>query len=123
MLLAAYLLPKLLRLNHFRLFNVAIGKMAGLDLNLIDAIVSETGGRLLAALCRAIGVDKASFVSIFLLSRGARQDEHVVHPRELTQALAAYDRLKADVAMDMVNTWRANPAYLLQHEEKLAAEA
>ena len=117
------LLPKLLRLNHFRLFNVAIGRLAGLDLNLVDAIVSDAGGRQLAGLCRSLSIDKASFVSIFLLSRGARQDEHVVHPRELTQALAAFDRLGVEVAKDMVSTWRANPAYLLQPGEKLAAEA
>lgn len=116
------LLPKLLRISHFRLFNIALGRLAMLDLPLIDAIVSENGGRMLAALSRAIGMDKTGFVSIFLLSRGARQDEHVVHPRELTQALTAYDRLLPETAQDMLGTWRKNPAYLLKRVEDLDAE-
>ncbi|MDD5585490.1 MAG: DUF2336 domain-containing protein [Alphaproteobacteria bacterium] len=116
------LLPKLLRLNHFRLFNIALGRLADLDLALADIIVGEADGRLLAALCRALCVDKAGFVSLFLLSRGARQDEHVVHPRELTKALTAFDRLSLTVAQDMLRTWRQNPAYLLERQKELAAE-
>jgi uncharacterized protein (DUF2336 family) len=116
------LLPKLLRISHFRLFNIVLGRLSMLDVPLIDAVVSESGGRLLAALSRAIGMDKTGFVSIFLLSRGARQDEHVVHPRELTQALTAYDRLLPETAQDMLRTWRQNPAYLLQRVEALDAE-
>ena len=46
----------------------------------------------------------------------------MVHPRELTQALAAYDRLLPDTAQDMLATWRQNPAYLLQRAETLEAE-
>jgi len=109
------ILPKLLRLGHFRLFNICLSRLAKLELPLVDMIVAETGGRLLAVLCRAIGVDKPSFVSIFLLSRGARVDEHVVHPRELSQALGAYDKLVPALAQEMLGLWRADAAKLRQY--------
>ena len=66
------LLPKLLRMGHFRLFNIVLGRLSQMDVTLIDCIVEETGGRMFAALCRSLNIDKASFVSLFLLSRGAR---------------------------------------------------
>jgi len=62
-----------------------------------------------------VGVDKPSFVSIFLLSRGARVDEHVVHPRELSQALGAYDKLVPALAQEMLGLWRADAAKLRQY--------
>jgi len=118
------LLPQILRLGHFRLFNIVLSRMSRLGLSLIDIIVSEPGGRTLAALCRAIAVDKANFVSIFLLSRGARSDEQIVHPRELSFALSAFDRLTPEVARDLVTSWRENPDYLLNRQQnQLALEA
>lgn len=110
--LNAALLPKLLRLSHFRLFNIVLARLANVDVFLIDKVVSEHGGRLLAATCRAIGIDKPSFVSIFLLSRAARPDDHVVHPRELSQALASFDKLVPEVAIGMIQSWKADPSNL-----------
>jgi hypothetical protein len=88
--------------------------MAHLALPIIDVIVTESGGRALAAVCRAIEIDKANFVSIFLLSRGTRPGEHIVHPRELSFALAAFDRLTVQTAQELVASWQRNPAYILK---------
>lgn len=108
------ILPQILRMGHFRLFNILLARLSGSPLALVDTIVSESGGRGLAVLCRAVGVDKPGFVSIFLLSRGARPDEHIVHPRELSDALAAFDRMTLNIAQDMLNTWKIDPSYFSQ---------
>jgi uncharacterized protein (DUF2336 family) len=121
--LSAKILPQILRLGHFRLFNIALSRLSNLDIASVDAIVSGEGGRELAVLCRALGIDKSGFVSIFLLSRAARQDDHVVHPRELSLALAAYDRLSTNLAHDLIHTWRQDPSYLLKQEEDVILEA
>jgi len=113
----ARILTQLLRLGHFRLFNIMLGRLMRLDLSLIDSITDESGGRLLAVLCRSINIDKSTFVSLFLLSRGGRTGEHIVHPRELSQALAAFDRLSVHIAQEMVAGWRENPGYLLHRME------
>jgi len=107
------ILPQVLRLGHFRLFNILLSRLANLSLSLIDAIVTETGGRGLAVVCRAIGIDKAGFVSIFLLSRGARPGEQIVHPRELSYALAAFDRLSVGLAQDLLHNWKQDPSYFV----------
>jgi len=117
------LLPRLLRMGHFRLFSISLSRLAILDVSLIDAIINEKGGRMLAVLCRAIGMEKSGLVSIFLLSRAAREhNETVVHPRELTTTMTAYDRLSQETAQDMLRTWRRNPEYLLQRIEAVKIE-
>jgi uncharacterized protein (DUF2336 family) len=121
---SARILPQVLRLGHFRLFNMLLAQLTSLDLALIDAIVAETGGRGLAVVCRALGVDKAGFVSFFLLSRGAREGDHVVHPRELSFALAAFDKLSVNLANDLLRSWKQNPGYILsKHSNELVLEA
>jgi len=117
------ILPQVLRLGHFRLFNIVLGRLADLDLTLVDAIVAEMGGRQLAAVCRAIGINKPGFVSIFLLSRGARPGEQIVHPRELSNALAAFDRLTIPLAQDLLNSWKHDPSYLLKASDDFALGA
>ena len=116
------ILPQVLRLGHFRLFNILLGRLAGLDVPVIDLIVAGTGGRALAVLCRALDIDKAGFVSIFLLSRGARPGDQIVHPRELSYALAAYDRLTIALAQDLLANWKKDPSYLRQRNDELSLE-
>lgn len=120
--ISARILPQVLRLRHFRLFNMLLSRLANLDLALIDAITAQIGGRGLAVLCRAIGIDKPAFVSLFLLSRAARPDEQVVHPRELSYALAAFDRLSINLAQDLLQSWKQDPSHLTRAAEDVALE-
>lgn len=106
------ILPQVLRLGHFRLFNILLARLAEVELSLVDTIVTEIGGRGLAVVCRAMGINKSDFVSIFLLSRAARGGEQIVHPRELSQALAAFDRLAIDVAQQLLRNWKQDATYL-----------
>ena len=121
--LTVRVLPQVLRLGHFRLFNILLSRLTGLDVPLVDAVVAETGGRWLAVVCRALGIDKAGFVSLFLLARGARAGDQIVHPRELSYALAAYDRLTVNLAKDLLASWKRDPSYLLKPNDDVALEA
>jgi len=115
------ILPQVLRLGHFRLFNMLLSRMARLSLALVDTITEEIGGRGLAAICRAVGIDKPMFVSLFLLSRGGRPGEQIVHPRELAHAIDAFDRMTASDAKDLLHSWSINPAYFLNHRKEAEA--
>ena len=115
-------LPQVLRMGHYRLFNMLLAHMAQLSLSLVDTILSISGGRGLASACRAIGIDKAGFVSLFLLSRGGRPGDQIVHPRELSQALATFDRMSPAIAKDLLHSWSINPEYLAKHSEEGAHE-
>ncbi len=102
-----------LRMGFFKLFDIMLSMKTGLDVSLVDMMVSEDGGRSVSVLCKAIEVDKPSFVSIFLLSRGARPGEQIVNPKELSSALAAFDKLDVNTAKTLVETWKKDPSYLL----------
>jgi hypothetical protein len=116
------ILPQVLRLGHFRLFNILLSRMTSLDLPIIDLVVEGAGGRALAVVCRSLEIDKAGFVSIFLLSRGSRPGEQIVHPRELSHALGAYDRLTVKLARDLLSSWQKDPSYLKQRQDELGFE-
>ncbi|MDR3423813.1 MAG: DUF2336 domain-containing protein [Alphaproteobacteria bacterium] len=115
-------LPQVLRLGHFRLFNLLLARLSGLSLPLVDMIMGEVGGRGLASICRAIDIDKPSFVSLYLLSRGGKPGDQIVHPRELSFALATFDRMSPAIAQDLLRSWSANPDYFTKHREEAAAE-
>ena len=116
------ILPQILRMGHFRVFNMLLARLAHLELSLVDTIISESGGRGLASICRSIGIDKAGFVSLFLLSRGGRPGDQIVHPRELSTALATFDRLSPAIAKDLLHSWSSNPEYFLKHMQESVAE-
>lgn len=121
--LNAQILPQVLRMGHFRLFHMMLARLLKLSLTLVDTITLQAGGRGLAAICRALDIDKPGFVSLFLLSRGGRPGEQVVHPRELSLALATFDRMSPAIAKDLLHTWNVNPDYLIKHGEEVAQEA
>ncbi|MBI3420363.1 MAG: DUF2336 domain-containing protein [Proteobacteria bacterium] len=102
-----------LRMGFFKLFDILLAKKTTLDIPMVETMVAEDGGRPLSVLCRAMDVDKPSFVSIFLLSRGARPGEQIVNPRELSQAISAYDRVDAPTARKIIDSWKKNPNFIL----------
>lgn len=120
--LTMHLLLPLLRMEHFRLFNICLSRLSNLDLAYIDMINSNAAnGRMMVVLCRALGLDKGNFVSIFLMSRGARTDDQIVHPRELSQALESYDKLQPDMAKALIESWRVDPSGIVKNAQRAAA--
>jgi uncharacterized protein (DUF2336 family) len=113
---APHMLPQILRLSHYRLFNIMLSRLTNVSVSLIDTIIDEAGGRGMAVICRSLGIDKAEFVSIFLLSRGARNGDQVVHPRELSDALGAFERLSPSNARDIMTSWQADPSLFVVGE-------
>jgi uncharacterized protein (DUF2336 family) len=116
--LSPQILPQILRMGHFRLFNMLLAKLSALPLSLVDTIMEEVGGRGLASVCRAVGIEKPVFVSLFLLSRGGRPGEQIVHPREMSYALETFDRMSPATAKDLLRSWSADPSYLVSRREE-----
>lgn len=104
------ILPPMLRMGHYRLFNISLSRLNKLDLSLVDVMTEKAESRMLVALCRALAIDKGIFISIFLMARGGRSNEQVVHPRELSIAMQTFDRLNPAMAESMVQSWRIDPS-------------
>jgi len=111
------LLPQILRLNHYRLFNILLSRMSGLSLPLIDIIVKSKDVRLIVALSKSLEIDKGMFVSIFLMSRAIRNDEQIVNPSELRVSLETFDRLSIKNGKSMIYSWIENPDDLLNRSD------
>jgi len=87
-------------------------RRTGLRDTLVRRIIFEPGGEGLAIACRAIGMQKPDFGSLFLLSRSARPGDKTVDPREVAGAMKFFDRVRPETAEKIVARWQLDPDYL-----------
>lgn len=120
------LLVQTLRQGEVALFVDLFAVLTELRPTLVNRILYEPGGEGLAIACRAVGISKAEFASLFLLSRKARPGEKIVDPNELSTVLGFFDRLKPETAQKVLRHWRLDPDYLYAlkrlHERRGGAE-
>jgi len=101
-----------LRQYEMSLFEALFARLVGLQKTLVRRFVMEPGGESLAFCCRAADLYKADFTSIFLLSRSARPGEKLVDSKELSNAVAFFDRITPDTARKVIHRWHLDPDYL-----------
>ena len=65
----------------------------------------------MAIVCRATGIEKPVFASLFLLSRKGRPSEKVTDPQEVAQVMALFDRIDSDAAKHVLRLWQRDWAY------------
>lgn len=106
------MLVQLMRQGEVPLFEALFAKMSGIRVRLLRRLLFEPGGEALAIVCRAIGIDKPDFATIFMLSRKAHASDRVTNPRELSKVLEFFDRLKPDTAQKVLNRWQRSSEYL-----------
>ncbi|HLI10429.1 MAG TPA: DUF2336 domain-containing protein [Alphaproteobacteria bacterium] len=105
-------LVKVLREGEIPLFEALLSRLTGLRDVLLRRFMFEPGGEALAIACRAIGIEKAVFATIFLLSRKARPGDQIVDPNEVSQVLDFYDRLDIPAAKNLLRRWQRDPDFL-----------
>lgn len=116
---------KSLSQGQVTLFEVAMAKLTELDPVMVRRVAYAAGGEALAVACRAIGIDRAAFVTVFRLTRKAtgRSDEEMdqVGLRRLTKF---YDRTSREAAEVVVQSWRQDKDYTaaLAHLTGLGAD-
>lgn len=106
------MLVQVLRQGEVPLFEAMFGKMSGLRPRLLRRMLFEPGGEALAILCKAVGIDKTDFASIFMLSRKARNNDRVTNPQELKRILDLFDRIQPDAADRMLKKWQRDSNFL-----------
>jgi len=94
------------------LFMAMFQKFTGLREILVMRLVFEVGGEGLAIACKAVGIDKENFSSIFSLSRKARPGSDTTLKRDSRKVLAFYDRITEDAAKQVVRRWQRDEDYL-----------
>lgn len=106
------LLIEVLRQGEVPLFEAMYAKLTGLRPKLVRRIVYEPDGEALAVACKAVGIDKPNFASIFMLTRKAHAKDKVISPRELTPVLEFFENIKPESAALLLERWRRDPDYL-----------
>ena len=96
------LLVQTLRQGEISLFEAMFVKITGLRPQLVRRIVFEEGGEELAISCKAVGITKPDFATVFLLSRKSRPGDKVVDPNELSQVLNFFERVKQETTQKVV---------------------
>jgi hypothetical protein len=106
------LLVKVLRQGEVPLFEALFGVLARISPPRLQHVLYETGGRGLAAACKALEIDKASFTPIYLLSRKGWDGDQTVDPGELHRVTRFFDTLDIGAAREALRHWQRDPAYL-----------
>ncbi len=103
---------KSLSQGQITLFELSIAKLTGLRIRLTRRIIYEPGGEGLAVACRAIGVDRAVFVSMYRLTRKSRPKLDDPTDEDIRRLVEFYDRISADDAQLVLRKWLRDPDYL-----------
>ncbi len=87
-----------LRRGQIPAFIAQFLKFSGLEPDTVETILAQPNGQGLAVACKAFGLAKEDFVSIFLLTNRVRNRGRMVDLKDMTRAINYYNRIKPDVA-------------------------
>ena len=110
--LSPELLITALRDGEMSLFVALFERMTGLGSELIMDILLEPGGEGLAIACKASGIGKVYFTTIYALVRQTRPGTERQLRREIRAIMDLFDRMSVEAAKDVARRWRRNVGYL-----------
>lgn len=102
----------LLRKGEVSRFLDKFTSLSKLRLTLVRRLLFESGGEGLAIACKGIGLDKGTFVSIFIRFRQGRLGDKEVEAEELSRALSFFSQTSPDTARALMRRWQRDPDYL-----------
>ncbi len=115
-------LVQALRGGRVSAFVAGLAQLCRVEVAVARRIVFDRAGESLAIAVRAVGIDRSSFATIFLLTRqgsptGARptgvQGAHApTDPSVIRAMMAFFDKLDPDQARKVLRYWRADRAYI-----------
>jgi len=105
------LLVQTLRKSEVSMFEGMFAESTGLPAVLIRRLIFNPGGEGPAIACKAIGMTKPDFGSLFLLTCAARPGDTTVDPKEVARAMTFFDRLKPEISKKVVKRWKLDPSY------------
>lgn len=106
------LLVKTLNQGEVSLFVAAFCEMAGLKPKLMRRILYEPGGEALALLCRALDIELNTFVTIFQLSRRAKDGVAAPTAEQERDLVRLYTTTQREDAGRILKRWRRSSDYL-----------
>ncbi len=103
--ISSELLIRTLRRGQMGFFMALFSVRLGIAPEIVRVMIQKDAGKAFVVGCRAVGMLKSEFASIFLLSRGIRSGDKIVDQRELAVALKHFDALKTHDVETALQTW------------------
>lgn len=107
--ITADLMIRTLRRGQIGFFVALFSELTKIPSQYVMTLLQRDGGKALVVACRAIGMMKSEFASIFLLSRGIRTGDKIVDQRELAMALKNFDAMRDHDVQRVMSSWLKNP--------------
>jgi uncharacterized protein (DUF2336 family) len=98
--LKAGFLMRVLSQGQIDLFDLAFSRLLHIDLNRFRHLFYEQGVPRVALACRAAGIDKSVFATVFNLSRQARHETPSLGRADMDEAEAVFGRFTRSSALD-----------------------
>jgi uncharacterized protein (DUF2336 family) len=98
--LKAGFLMRVLSQGQIDLFDLAFARLLQIDLTAFRKFFYQDGVKLVAMACRAAGIDKSVFTTVYNLSRQARQKSPVLGQPEMTEVDAVFGSLTKPAALE-----------------------
>ena len=105
---AAHPIVTALRKGNLPLFELLFSELTQLRAPQLQRIVYGGRGEDLVIVCRAVGVDKLLFGSIFLLTDHLRGGSAEEEPERTAEILRMYDRMPPETAQKVLAKWQHN---------------
>jgi hypothetical protein len=105
---ASHPIVQALRKGNLPLFEMLLSEMTGLRAPQLQRIAYGGRGEDLAIVCRAVGVEKLLFGSIFLLTDDLRGGDANEDPARTAEILRMYDRMPPETAQKVLAKWQRN---------------
>jgi uncharacterized protein (DUF2336 family) len=105
--LKASFLMKSLAQGEIELFELGFGKLINLKAEAMRKILYNRGYDGLAIACRAVGIDRSVFLTIFRMSREARQMACKITDDEMAHAFSLFQSMDQRKALLTVHRWAA----------------
>lgn len=103
---------KALRQGQIALFELSFAKLTSLRPVLMRRIIYEPGGEALGIACRAIGIDRSTFLLIYRLSRRAQTEGASLSKDEVVNLSRFYDKTTRDAAFLVLRRWQRDQSFL-----------
>ncbi|MCB1783422.1 MAG: DUF2336 domain-containing protein [Alphaproteobacteria bacterium] len=103
-LLTVKLMLETLRCGHLRSFIAQFSVFTGLPSKTVGELLRQSHGQGLAVICKAFGVAKHDFVSLFMLTNRVRSMGATVDLKDMTRAIGYYNRISEHMAEEILNT-------------------
>lgn len=108
-LLTVQLMLGTLRRRQIQSFVAQFSRYTGLPAKTIAEILGQPNGQGLAVACKAFGILKQDFVSIYLLTNRVRNQGRMVDMGDMNRAVSYYNRIKPEVARDIIKNSQGLP--------------